>query len=94
MTANACSGSLQIVSITLSIGATSIETMAICDTGSTLSFMDKDIRNQLVVQGNAIRLNIAGINGTKEMDSERVSIKVTTMNLLESVMFHVHPACI
>ena len=92
MTANACSGSLQIVPITLSNGATSIRTMAICDTGSTLSFVDKDIKNQLGVQGNAITLNIAGINGTKEMDSERVRITVSTTNLSEAVKFHVHPS--
>ena len=40
LTANSCSGSLQIVAITLSSGNISIETMAICDTGSTLSFVD------------------------------------------------------
>ena len=92
MTANACSRSLQIVPITLSKGATSIETMAICDTGSTLSFVDKDIKNRLGVQGNAITLNIAGINGTKEMNSERVRINVSTTNLSQAVKFHVHPS--
>ena len=92
MTANACTGSLQVVPITLSNGNTSIETMAICDTGSTLSFVDKDIRDQLDVQGEALTLNIAGINGTKEMASEKVRIKVTTPNVSELVMFHVHPS--
>ena len=50
LTANPCSGSLQIVPITLSIGATSIDTMEVCDTGLTFSFVDKDIKYQLDVQ--------------------------------------------
>ena len=47
-----CTGSLQIVTITLSSGNISIETMAFCDTGSTLSFVDKSLRDQLDVPGN------------------------------------------
>ena len=81
--ANSCSGSLQIVPITLSSGAISIDTMAFCDTGSTLSFVDKHMRDQLGVLGNKITLNIAGVNGTKEMAGERVRINVTTPNLSE-----------
>ena len=66
--------------------------MAICDTGSTLSFVDNNLRDQLDVPGNSITLKIAGINGTKEMVSEKVRIKVTTPSVSESVMFHVHPS--
>ena len=62
-TANSCSGGLQIVPITLSNGIISIETMAICDTGSTLSFVGKSLRDELDVPGNSIILKIAGING-------------------------------
>ena len=89
-TAYSCSGSLQIVPIILSSGNTFIEMMAICDTGSTFSFVDKSVRDQLDAQGNALIFNIAGINGTKEMISEEVRIKVKTPNVSESVTFHVH----
>ena len=65
--------------------------MANCDTGSTLSFVDKSIRDQLDAQGNALTLNIAGINGTKEMISEKVIFKVKTPNVSESMTFQVHP---
>ena len=92
LTANSCSGSLQIVPIILSSGTASIDTMAICENGSTLSFVDKSIWDQLHAQGNAITLNIAGINGTKEMISEKVRIKIKTPNVSESVIFHVHPS--
>ena len=66
--------------------------MAICDTGSRLAFVDKSLRDQLDAQGNALVLNIAGINGTNEMISEKVRIKVKTPNVSESVFFHVHPS--
>ena len=92
LTANSCSGSLQTVPIILSSGTTCIETMAICVTGSTLSFVDKTIRDQLDAQGNALTLNITGINGTREIISEKVRIKVKTPNVSESVTFHVHPS--
>ena len=82
LTANSCSGSLQIVPITSSKRNIAIETMAICDTGSTLSFVDKSLRDQLDVPGNSIVLNIAGINGTNEMVSEKVRIKVTTPSVV------------
>ena len=69
-----------------------MDTMAFFHTASTLSFVHKDIRNQLDLQGNALTLNIAGIIGTKEMASEKVRIKVTTPYVSESVKFTVHPS--
>ena len=60
--ANSRSGKLLMVPITLSSVARSIDIMAIGDTGSTLSLIDNDIRDQSVVQGNGITLNFAGIN--------------------------------
>ena len=92
LTANSCSGSLQIIPIIFSSGTTSIDTMAICDTGSTLSFVNKSIQDLVDAQGNLLTLNIAGIKGTKEMISEKVRIKVKTPNVLESVIFQVHPS--
>ena len=91
LTANSCE-SLQIVPITLSSGNNSIEKMAIGDAGSTLFFVNKSLRDQLDVPGNSITLNIVGINGTKEMVSEKVRINVTTPSVSESVKFHVHPS--
>ena len=91
LTANSCSGSLQIAPLRLSHGNKSCDTLAICDTGSTLSFVDKELRNELCVTGTASTLNIAGINGTKEMTTAKVKLQVSTPDLTESVIFHVHP---
>ena len=43
--ANSCSGSLQIVALRLSHENKSCDTLAICDTGSTLSFVDATLKN-------------------------------------------------
>ena len=66
--------------------------MAIFDTGSTISFVDKSMPEQLNAQGNALTLNIAGINGAKEMISDKVRIEIKTPNVPELVIFYVHPS--
>ena len=66
--------------------------MASCDTRSTRSFQDKNLRDQLDVPGNSITLSIAGVNEAKDMVSDKVRIKITTPSVSESVMFHVQPS--
>ena len=90
--ANSCSGSLQIVALRLSHGNKSCDTLAICDTGSTLSFVDATLKKELQAQGTGLTLNIAGINGTKQMQSEKVKLEITTPTARETVLFHVHPS--
>ena len=90
--ADSYSGSLRIASIIVSCGGTLFKKMVICDTGPTLSFVDKDIRDQLDSQGNALTPNIVGTNGRREMASENLGIKIITLNVSESVMFHFHPS--
>ena len=53
---------------------------------------DKSVLDQLNAQGKALKLNIAGINGTQEMAGENVRINVTTLKVSESVVFHVRPS--
>ena len=89
--ANSCSGSLQIVPKIFSSGTTSTDAMAICETGSTLSFVDRSTRDHLDAQGKTLTLNFAEINGIKEMMRVKVRINVKTPIVSESVIFHVHP---
>ena len=90
--ANSCSGSLQIVALRLSHGNKSCDTLAICDTGSTLSFVDATLKKELQAQGTGLTLNIAGINGTKQMQSKKVKLEITTPTARQTVLFHVHPS--
>ena len=90
--ANLCSGSVQIVALRLSHGNKSCDILAVCDTGSTLSFVDATLKKELQAQGTGLTLNIAGINGTKQMQSEKVKLETTTTTARETVLFHVHPS--
>ena len=73
--AKSCSESLKIVAIYLSNGNTSIETIAVCNNGSTLSFADKDVRDKLNVPGIAPTLNNASIKGPKHCQARKWGLK-------------------
>ena len=85
-----CRGSLQTVSNTLSSGTTSVETLAICNTGSTFFLADKGIRDQLNIQWKELALNFAGNNGTKKMASKNFRINGKATKL--SKIFHLDPS--
>ena len=91
--ANSCSGILQIVSLRLSHGNKSCDTLAVCDTTSTLSFVDATLKKELQAQGTGLTLNIAGINGTKQKQSEKVNMEITTPTLEKLFCFMCIQAC-
>ena len=68
------------------------DTLAICDTGSTLFFNDSTLKKELQAQGTGLTLNIAGINGTKQIQCKKVKLENTTPTARETVLFHVHPS--
>ena len=90
LNANACSGLLQVVAVRLSNGGSNVDTLAVCDTGSTLFFIDEEIKTQLGTEGTKLTLIVAAISGTKEMASERVPVKVVAKDHEENDSFHVH----
>ena len=47
LTPNACSGILQVVSVKFSSGVNSVDTLAVCDIGSTSTFVDSGIKSWL-----------------------------------------------
>ena len=90
--ANPCSGKLQTVALGLSHEIKICDTLVVCDTGSTLSFVDETLKKELDLQGSDLTPNIAGINRTKQMKSEKINVKVSFPNISENVTFHVHPS--
>ena len=89
----ACSGILQLVFVNLSNGVNLIVTLAVRDTGSTFSFVDGEIKSSLGIDGKNLTLSMAVITGTKDMTSEKLSVRVSANNHDEIVTFHVHPNC-
>ena len=88
LAANACSGILLAVSVKLSNGIHSVDKLAVCDTGSTLSFIDSVLKSFLGINGTKLTLSVPGRNDTSDMRSEKVSVKVSANNLHEFLTFH------
>ena len=90
-TANACSGLLEVVAVRLSTGANNVDTLAVNETGSTISFIDAEIKTRLGTEGITLTVSVAGINGRKYVASERLSVKVIANEHDDDIGFHVHP---
>ena len=70
MLSTASSGFLQLITISIGNEKRSVETIALCDTGSTLFFMDKTLVNLLKLNGKETLMSVAGIHGLSDMKTE------------------------
>ena len=57
---------LQIVSVSIQSSSNRLNTYAFLDSGSTVSFTDQIVQENLRAQGTDVTLNIAGKHGTKD----------------------------
>ena len=86
-------GGLPVVLMKLVNGNHSLSLLAMCDTGSSISFVDKSIVSALQLQGRKASLSVAGIHGSQDVKNEIVPIAVSALEktrLLTSVEFSVH----
>ena len=67
---------LQIVPVSVQSGGNRLTTYAFFDSGSTVSFIDQSVKNQLQAKGTDVTLNIAGIHGTQDLRTEKVPITI------------------
>ena len=67
---------LQIVPVSVQSGGNRLTTYAFLDSGSTVSFIDQSVKDQLQAKGTDVTLNIAGIHGTQDLRTEKVPITV------------------
>ena len=64
-----------------------------CDSGSSISFVDKSVVSKLQLQGQKASLSVAGIHGSQDVKTEIVPIAVSaheTSRPLTTVKFYVH----
>ena len=66
---------LQIVPVSMQSGGNRLNTYVFLDSGSTVSCIDQSVQEKLRAQGTDVTLNIAGIHGTKDLNTERVLVK-------------------
>ena len=86
-------GGLPVVRIKLVTGNHILSFLARCDTGSSISFVDKSIVSTLQLQGRKASLSVAGIHRPQDVETEIVQISVSThekSRKLTRVQFYVH----
>ena len=64
---------LQKVPVSVQSGGNKLTTYALLDSGSTVSFIDQSVKDQLQAKGTDVTLNIPGIHGTEDLRTEKVS---------------------
>ena len=57
------SGFLQLIPISMGNDKRSVETIALCDTGSTVSFLDQTLVDLLKLKGKESVMSVAGMHG-------------------------------
>ena len=70
------SGFLQMIPISIGSDKRCVETIALCDTGSTVSFMDQSLVSLLRLKGKESVMSVAGIHGLSDMKTEVVTANV------------------
>ena len=70
-------GVLPLVRIKLVNGNHSLSVLAMCNAGSSISFVDKSIVSTLQLQGRKASLSVAGIHGSQDVKTEIVPIGVS-----------------
>ena len=90
---NVTQGGLPVVLIKLTNRDLSLNVLAMCDSGSSISFVDKSVVSKLQLQGRKAALSVAGIHGSQDVKTEIVPIAVSAHEKsrpLTTVQFYVH----
>ena len=90
---NITQGGLPVVRIKLTNRDLSLKVLAMCDSGSSISFVDKSVVSKLQLQGRKASLSVAGIHGSQDVKTEIVPIAVSAHEKsrpLTTVQFYVH----
>ena len=90
---NMTQGGLPVVLIKLTNRNLSLNLLAMCDSGSPISFVDKSVVSKLQLQGRKAALSEAGIHGSQDVKTEIVPIAVSAHEMsqpLTTVQFYVH----
>ena len=88
------SGFLKLIPISIGSDKRCVETIALCDTGSTVSFMDQSLVSMLWLKGKDSVMSLAGIHGLSDMKTEVVTANVgpsETETIGDTLTFCSHP---
>ena len=88
------SGFLQLIPISIGSDKRCVETITLCDTGSTVSFTDESLVSLLRLKGKESVMSVAGIHGLSDMKTEVVTANVgpsETETIGDTLTFCSHP---
>ena len=84
---------LQIVPVSILSSGDRMNTYAFLDSGSTVSSIEQSVQEKLQAQGTDVTLNIAGIHGTKYLQTEKVPLKIKGLHSkVHSIKAIAHPS--
>ena len=86
-------GGLPVLRIKLVNGKHNLNVLSMCDTRSSISFVDKSIVSTLELQGKKASLSVAEIHGSQDVKTKTVPISVAAHEKsppLTTVQFYVH----
>ena len=90
---NITQGGLPVVRVKLTNRELSLNLLAMCDSGTSISFVDKSVVSKLQFQGRKASLSVAGIHGSQDVKTEKVPIAVSAHEKsqpMTTVQFYVH----
>ena len=84
---------LQIVPVSLQSGSNRLTTYAFLDSGTTVSFIDQSVKDQLQAKGTDVTLNLAGIHGTQDLRTKKLPIAIKGLHSkVHSIEAFAHPS--
>ena len=84
---------LQIVPVSIQSCGNRLTTYAFLDSGSTVSFIDQSVKDQLQAKGTDVTLTIAAIHGTQDLRTEKVPITIKGIHSkVHSIEAFAHPS--
>ena len=88
-----CSGVLPLIAVAIGSGSKTLKTFALCDSGASSSFVDESLMKTLSLTGQPVGLNIAGIQGTSDLSTKRLRVKVGDQDgkINEAITLCSHP---
>ena len=87
------SGVLPVIPVLIGSGSKTLKTLALCDSGASLSFVDESLMKTLNLTGQPVDLNVAGIHGSSDISSKRLRVNIGDQDrkVKEDIMAYSHP---
>ena len=86
-------GVLPVVPVTIGSGSKALKTIALCDSGASLLFVDESLMKTQYLTRQPVDLNVAGIHGTSDIGSKCIRVKTGDQDgtVNQNITVYSHP---